>query len=695
MRLVKPGDFGRRTDAVIARATGDSTADDTMELPLLRGERLAGRVLTRLVVSIGLLTALIAIAAAALAWLGIWEPLVVAVTLVVLAALSWRVSALVPTRALPVWSALALLVISVGATTWAGLTHAEQLLPRGAAGVHAQAAVALAQRHQWPISLSANEFGGPQVLRIPGLTIGSQGFRQIGPAAEPGIEPQALIGAPAWFSLGFWVGGVATMLWVTALFGGLVVLAIGLLTSSVVGPRWGPLGALAAAICFPVLQAARATSPDLLVVFVLCSGLLLLVAATRAGARGHWQQARAVGFLAGALVASGSLFRVDAMGYSALLLPVAALLIIRRDGAGTPVLWGAVSTTALSALGGHGLSDGLFRKQGNSWIPLGLLAVGCFLLAVVMIASARRGARVPDGIRASLPRFMVALTMVGGLALVALPSRQGLSWTSWWTGPYALAITMVVVAVGAHHLTRAWFRGEPLPAWTGALIVGLAAAFLGWLPPTGSRATPGLSGGLVLVVPLVIVCVAAGVAWLTRWSKRRLPTVGLVVASVGAAATLLVPAAASTWPHAGERVSQGQVAAVQQVCRAFGPGDVALMVDDRAADEWLPTVRANCDVPALSLTLAARADPADGGEAAAAVASVARAVNAHGGRLVLMAGGSVGALAGLATATTRIGTPVAAVNGTVTQDPQPVAGRPGGLSLFRVQVWLAAVGQRP
>lgn len=688
MRLVKPTNFARRADAIIARSAGVSTVDDTMELPLLRGERLAGQVLTRFVVSTGLLTALTAVAAAALAWLGIWEPLVASVVLVLLAALSWRVSAVVPTRALPVWSALALLVISLGMTTWAGLTHDEQLLPRGESGVNAQAAVSLAQRHQWPISLSANEFGGPEMLRIPGLTIGSQGFRQVGSAAEPVIDPLALIGVPAWLSVGFWAGGVTGMLWVPALIGGLAVLAIGLLTSSVVGARWGPLGALAAAMCFPVLHAARATSPDLLVVFVLCSGLLLLAAATRAGAKGRWQQARAVGFLAGALVASGSFFRTDAVGQSALLLPVAALLVIRRDGAGAPVLWGVGIATAFSALSGVGLSGGLLQQQLDSLIPLGLLVVGLALLASSMVVSARRGARLRDGMRAVLPRSAAALATVGGLALLALPSRQALVWTSWWTGPYAVAITLVVLAVAAHHLARAWFRDARLPAWTGALAVGLAATVLGWLSPSGG-ASPWVSGGLVVAVPFVIVCVVAAVAWLTRWSTRRLPLVAVVVVSVGTAATLLVPEVVATLPHARERVSQGQVAAVQQVCRAFGPADVALMVDDRAADEWLPTVRATCGVPALSLNPATRRDPA---ARATAVTSAAQAVNARGGRLVVMAGGSVEALAGSATAATRVGVPIAVVQGTVTQEPVHVAARPDGLSSFPVQVWLAAVG---
>ncbi len=689
MRTVKPTDLGRRAEAILAGDPGQFAFDDTLELPLLRGERLAGRVLTRVVVSAGLLTVLTAIVGAALAWLGVWQPLVALVVLLTLAGLSWRVSAVVPTRALPVWAALALLVVSLGATTWAGLTHDEQLLPRGEAGVNAQAAVSLAQHHQWPIALSTNAFGGPEVLRTPGLTLESPGFRQVGPAAEPAVEPRALIGGPLWLSVGFWAGGVTTMLWVPAVFGGLFVLAIGLLTSSVVGPRWGPLGALATAICFPVLHAARATSADVVVLFVICTGLLLLVAAIRAGARGHTHQAQAVGFLAGALVASGSLFRPDAVGQTILLVPVAALLVIRRDDAGAPAIWGAGSATALSGLTGVALSSGLLREQRSSLIWLGLFAFGLALLAVVAVVTARRGARIPDRARAWLPRVAAALAMVGGLALLAPPSREALAWTSWWTGPYALALTVVVVAFGAHNLTRAWFAGERLPAWTGALVVGLGAALLHWRSPAGGATSPWVSGGVVLAVPFVAVAVCMATAWATRWSTRRLPSLAVVVVSVGAAALLLVPEAAATWPHADERVSRGQVAAVAQVCRELGPADLVLMVDDRAADEWLPTVRATCDVPALSLTAATRSDPA---ARASAVAAVSKVVSGSDGRLVIMAAGSVAPIADLAVRPDTFPLPIPVVAVMLTQDPGHVAERPDGLEPLPVRVWLAAVG---
>ena len=73
------------------------------------------------------------------------------------------------------------------------------------------------------------------------------------------------------------------MLWTPAVFGGLGVLALGLLVSTVVGPRWGPLGALGTALCFPLLHVNRSTYSEPPAVLVLAAGLLVLAAATAAG----------------------------------------------------------------------------------------------------------------------------------------------------------------------------------------------------------------------------------------------------------------------------------------------------------------------------------------------------------------------------------------------------------------------------
>ena len=118
------------------------------------------------------------------------------------------------------------------------------------------------------------------------MTLDSPAFYQTGTAAQPSVQPQFVIGPSAWYSVGHWLGGPGAMLWMPAVFGGLGVLALGLLVSAVVGPRWGPLGAFATALCFPLLHVNRSTYSEPPAVLVLAAGLLVLAAATDRGERG-------------------------------------------------------------------------------------------------------------------------------------------------------------------------------------------------------------------------------------------------------------------------------------------------------------------------------------------------------------------------------------------------------------------------
>jgi hypothetical protein len=172
----------------------------------------------------------------------------------------------------------------------------------------------------------------------------------------------------------------------------------------------------------------------------------------------------------------------------------------------------------------------------------------------------------------------------------------------------------------------------------------------------------------------------ATAAVLARWSTRRLPYAALVVISVLVTASLLVPTALATWKHADERVEAGELNAVQQVCAAFKPGDVALMVDSRAANEWPQVLRGFCGVPALSTTTALRADPARLGSA---VEQVKSAVDGRGGRLVLVAADSGQSLRRLG-----LDSAVLAVNVRVHEDPRLLERRPDHLVTLPIQVWL-------
>ncbi|MGZ4777286.1 MAG: hypothetical protein ACXVYW_18455 [Oryzihumus sp.] len=719
---MKATEFARRADAVISGASQESVREDSGDLPLLRGERVAARGLTRVLVTVALLVVVGAAACALLAPFGLWLPLLVLPLLLVLAVVCARVSRLASSPTMPVWAVAAIVVLALGTTVWAGLTHSEQALPRRDPGSYLQSATALATTHRLPVQVPADTVGGAAVLRIPGVTLESPAFYQVGTATDPAVQPQFMVGTAAWYSVGIWLAGPLGAIWLAAVFGGLGVLGLGLLTGSVVGPRWGPLGALASAICFPMLHINRSTYSEPLAVVVLVAGLLVLVECTRKGARGHWQHARQLGFLAGLLVAGGGLMRVDALRETLLLLPFAALLIIRRDGGGWPLLAGAGIGTLVSFAAGLGLSDQYLGSIAGSLLPLVALGVGLALLATAVVVAARRGVRLPDGIRRLLPAACAIAVLVIGVVLAARPlfqtvhqsaadpgshvvaglqhrqglvvdgartyAEQSLAWTAWWLGPAALVIAFALLAGAAHRVARAWVAGEPLPRWSGPFLVAFASAVLTWYRPGITPDHPWADRRLMVALPLVIIAVVAAAAWLTRWSTRHLPPAALVASSVVVSAALLVPEAMATWPHATERVEHGELAAVDQVCRAFAPGDVALTVDDRAALEWPQVVRGQCGVPSLSLTQPVRRDPAARGQA---VAAVAQAVRANGGRLVLLAADSDAALRTPLPAGVTAGPVVQATDVMVREDARLLERRPDHLVSLPIRVWLVSV----
>jgi len=130
-----------------------------------------------------------------------------------------------------------------------------------------------------------------------------------------------------------------------------------------------------------------------------------------------------------------------------------------------------------------------------------------------------------------------------------------------------------------------------------------------------------------------------------------------------------------------QRVEAGSLAAVEEACRGFAAGDVALMVDARAANEWPQVLRGQCGVPALSTTTGLRADPVALG---AAVARVREHVEAEGRRLVLVAAEDPEALTALTGAE-----PDLLVDRAVLEDARLLEQRPEALVPLRISLWAA------
>jgi hypothetical protein len=120
------------------------------------------------------------------------------------------------------------------------------------------------------------------------------------------------------------------------------------------------------------------------------------------------------------------------------------------------------------------------------------------------------------------------------------------------------------------------------------------------------------------------------------WTGRVSPVAGrraaAAVVVVGLLAVLM-PAEEGSRGLRGTRTEGGEPAAVEQACAAFAPGDVALLVDARARQEWTAALREACAVPAFGVPGVATDRAATRGEVADAVARV----RAAGHRPVLVA----------------------------------------------------------
>lgn len=693
-------------------------APDPGDLPLLRGEAWGGWFITRTVVWSGLWLVLGSVAAALLALGGLWSPLVAIPVLLVLAVVAGLATSLVPVRPLPVWSATLLVVMSLAAVVWAGVTHSEQVLPRRDSGSYLQSAVQLASGHARPIAVPRESVGGADVLAVDGITLASPAFYATGTPQDPSIQPQFPIGASAWYSVAWWVGGPAALAWAPAILFGLTVLGVGLLASTVVGPRWGPLAALGTALLFPLVHVARATYSEPVALPVLAAGLLTMVLAARSAAVPDVVVSRRTALVAGVLMGGAVLIRVDALREVVLVVPVVVLAALQRQ-AHARVLGVATAVSGTVALGLTWLTSSEYLGSiAASLLPLVALGAAVCVLGALLLHGARRGWAMPALIQAWLPRVLAGGVVVVGLVLASRPwwqvvrqsaadpgarvvaglqARQGLPvdggrtyaeqtvvWLSWWLGPAALGLALVAAGVLAHRAASAWVDGRELPGWTGPAVVGIGSTLLTLYRPGITPDHPWADRRLLIALPTVVLLTVACAAVVSRWSTRRLPYAVNVAVSIAVALALLVPTGLATWPHADERVEHGEWAAVDHVCAALRPGDVALMVDSRAANEWPQVLRGYCGVAALSTTSALRNDPA---RLAAAVDQVRGAVDARGGRLVLVAADSTEALSRLGLTSA-----VVAVDARVEEDARLLEQRPDSLVPLPIQVWLGRLG---
>lgn len=680
------------------------------ELPFSPLERVAGRWLQTIVIGSATWVVVMSALAVVLAGLGAWFPwLVLPLALVAAAACGWWAHG-IPARSLPLWTAGLLAVVSIGAGIWSGATHSEQVLPRRDSASYLQTAISMAETHRRVVPVDPAEVGGPAVLGLDGVTLASPAFYEVGGDEDPAIQPQFVIGPGAIWSLGVWLGGPTGAMLLPALMSALGILGVGLLTTRFGAPRWSPLAATGVALLFPVLHTARSTYSEPLAMLTLGAGLLALTVAARQGARG--QVGRAA-MLAGILIGGTAFVRIDGLRETILLVPVAALALAQGQRWPRTTLVGAGVSTMLAGGAALWLSHQYLGTIAASLVPLVGVGVVLGVLAMGMLWWQRRGGAVPQAISRQLPNALGLAVVALGLLLASRPlwqtvrqspddpgsrvvaglqQRQGLTvdggrtyaeqtvaWLSWWVGVPALVIALAALAWAVRQAAQRWSAAQVLPSWTGPLLIAAGSTVLTLWRPGITPDHPWAERRLLIVLPFVIVLCVTAAAYAVRHLSRRAPVALAAGAGVALVAAMIVPTAAATWPHRGERVEVGSLAAVGDVCRSLRDGDVVLAVDSRAANEWPQVVRGQCGRAALATTRTLRQDPP---RLARTVATIDEAVSANGGRLVLLAAEDPDNLETLGA------TDIRQVSDTfVAEDDRLLERRPDALVPLSLEVW--------
>lgn len=648
---------------------------------VLPGEPAAGVVLLRGGPFAGLAVGVVVVAGALLVPVGLWRPWVALPVILVGLALAWRLTALLPVRPVPVWSAALSVAVAVEEGVWAAATHAEHLVLRRDPGSYALYAQWIGSRHGLPVQAHLDAFGGPEALAVPGFTLDSPAYYEVLHGGGVDVVPQFLGGAPAVFSLGWWAGGWTGLLLMPALIGAVAVLVVAALAARLIGARWAPLAAGSLAVAYPVLHAARSTYSEPVALVLVTTAAVLIADATVSAGR-----AAVIGTAGGAVLGVAGLVRVDALTEVAVALPVCAVLALRRHPAAAGLLTGLVTGTVLAAGSALLTSRPYLHTIAGSLVPLVIGTVVLAICCALVIVVGRRRGWVPGQVGAG--RLRRAGTVVAGLVLllgVALACRplwqtvhqspddpgvpfvanlqltQGLAidgartyaewsliWVTWWLGPVLVLAAWAGFAVLARRAVD-WLTGvgsdgasppsasspAPTPIWLLPAVVGFGSAVLTLWRPGITPDHPWADRRLVPVLLPTFVLVGTGVAaWAVRWARRRLPATLLVVAAVSGVVAVLGPPLYASWPLAGQRTEAGELAAVDAVCRALGPRDVVVAVDNRGFNEWPQVVRGVCGRPAAALKDDGAGLPPD--RLRASVDRLGRLVAARGGRLVLL-----------------------------------------------------------
>jgi hypothetical protein len=264
-------------------------------------------------------------------------------------------------------------------------------------------------------------------------------------------------------------------------------------------------------------------------------------------------------------------------------------------------------------------------------------------------------------------------------------SEHSLTWVVWWVGLAALILAFVGAILATYRIGVIIGERRVLVPWLGPFVVGLGSTVLVLLRPGITPDHPWADRRLVVsVLPTVLLLAVAAVAALVRLARRHAPLPVLALAVLVGSLAVTGPAVAATRPVAGLRTEMGEVGAVQTVCRSFHPGDVAVLVGERAANEWPQLIRGVCQVPTAVVRVPHTSTQNAAGQQAlqTALARILPKVEAGGGHVIVVSDREV-LLDPLGTPATHL------VDLQTTEDPRLLTVRPEGSVPLVVTLWSA------
>ena len=561
---------------------------------------------------------------------------VAAVMTVVLSLLAWpRRSTSPGTTRIATLPALGMIVVALGFLTWNGVYDGHYVMIDRDPGVYAAAGKWIAANGSLEVPA-----GAQWVSKGTEFNWASAGMY---PEGNGRLEFQFNHMAPVLFAEANDVGGDRAMFAMPALLGALGLCALFAAGCRLVRRPWLVLAAVTGlAVSMPMMFVARDTYSETSAMFLLWSGLWLLLTA-------YERRRLGMAFVGGATIAATLLSRVDALVYLIPLPFLAAMVFVAaRTSVERRFLWRMYVLVALAAapMIALGTVDLMYRATGYyaalgsqvSMLRLGFLlsAVAGVVLVVIwprlpalqQWAGGRRDrvAMVAGGVAAiglllawairpaiQHTHGVVNATVSGRQQVEGLPidatrtyNEQTMTWMSWYLGPIALALAVIGIGLLVWRFVRA-----PEPAVAMLLMVaGIGTALYLFT----AQITPTQIWAMRRYVPAALPFLALSAAYAVDTGTTLLPRFGVkrvwtrVLPAVCAVAVIAFPLG-TVAPVRDFQSQAGFITVVDKTCARVGSNAAVILVPDDILRLTMPqTIRSYCGVPATQLRVAVTAE---------------------------------------------------------------------------------------